>query len=116
MGTKRLSSSLLLFCLATLALADSPMREPASVTKILWEVPLTRQSTNYSCGAAAMQSALAYYGTHLSEEAIMRAAGTTPQNGTEIEPMAALAEKYGVKAVARSRSTFCSARRTSTRS
>lgn len=90
--------------LVVTANAGAPTRRtlsPPASTSILWEVPWHPQSTSYSCGPAALKSALAYYGVFLSEEDILKQVGTTAQNGTEMEPMAALAEKYGLKAAVR---------------
>src|SRR5262245_43580213 len=95
--------------LAASAIAGAPQRNPILTppnTRILWQVPLNRQSTNYSCGAAAMKSVLAYYGVDLPEEEIMRQVNSTPQNGTEMEPMAAMAEKHGITAGARTSATL----------
>jgi len=89
-------------CLA--AAYAGPAQAPTQVStraRILWEVPLYQQSTNYSCGAAALQSALGYYGIQMTEEDIMKGAHTTAKDGTEMEPMAALAISKGLKATIR---------------
>jgi predicted double-glycine peptidase len=95
------------FLIAGFSLAAPP---PDLGTRILWSVPLFPQSTNYSCGAAALRSALAYYGVILSEADIMKAAGTTPQDGTEMEPMAALAQAKGIGATVRTDMTVAELR------
>lgn len=75
--------------------------QPPASTKILFGAPVAGQSTNYSCGAAAMQSALAYYGLAYSEEHLMKEMGTNAKDGTDHHRMAAYANKVGVKAEVR---------------
>ncbi len=67
-------------------------------TKILWGVPPAMQFTNYTCGAAAMQSVLAYYGHSFTEEKLAKEMGSDPQNGTNHVEMAEYARKLGIKA------------------
>lgn len=67
-------------------------------TKILYDVPLVRQSTTYSCGAAALLAALEYYGIDdHNESEVMALVGTSPTKGTEIERMAKLAEQHHLR-------------------
>lgn len=69
----------------------------APSTKILYDMPLVRQSTEFSCGAAALLSVLEYYGIdEYNESEVMKEIGTTTE-GSEIENMAALAERHGLK-------------------
>ena len=42
----------------------------------------TRQMTEYSCGASALQSVFSYWGQEMEEEALMRLLGTNPEVGT----------------------------------
>ena len=42
----------------------------------------TRQSTEYSCGASALQSVLSYWGKDLDEEELMKLLKTTYETGT----------------------------------
>lgn len=50
--------------------------------KVFLKVPLVRQSTTYTCGCAALQSVLGYFGHDLREGAISQATGATPEDGT----------------------------------
>lgn len=79
---------------------DTPVRVNSGglTVKILSDVPFRTQTTNYSCGAAALQSVLAFYGIDFSEEKLMKELGTDPQQGTEPEPMAEFAIKQKLTA------------------
>jgi predicted double-glycine peptidase len=46
------------------------------------DLPHYPQSTPYSCGPASMRSVLAYYGSKLTEEWLIRAMHCTPEEGT----------------------------------
>ena len=48
-------------------------------------VPDVRQSTGYSCGAAALQAVLAYWGIEEREDRLAARLGTTPEAGTHPE-------------------------------
>ncbi len=76
---------------------DAGITLPAT-TKILWGVPLAAQSTNYSCGPAAMQSVFAYYGKLYTEEALIKAMASNPKEGTDHHKMAAFSNQIGIKA------------------
>jgi len=71
---------------------------PPSATFILWNVPLSEQTTNYSCGAAAMQSVLGYYGHDYTEAALIKELGTDAAKGTDHHRMTELATKLGLRA------------------
>src|SRR4051812_22134804 len=55
-------------------------------------VPLVRQSRNFTCGAAALQSLLAFYGDSFREGQLQRLLGTEKKNGTSFRPMKILIE------------------------
>jgi predicted double-glycine peptidase len=42
----------------------------------------TRQTTEYSCGACALQSVLGYWGREVDEAEMMQRLGTTLEEGT----------------------------------
>lgn len=65
----------------------------------LIRVPLVRQATSYTCGVAALQSILAYYGDPCREDDLARALCTDPEQGTSYHRIAeyALAKGYTVK-------------------
>jgi predicted double-glycine peptidase len=60
-------------------------------------VPDVRQSTDYSCGASALQSVLAYYGVDLSEGELMVLLGTDNESGTAPESIARVAAELGMQ-------------------
>ncbi len=76
---------------------DTFTRSVVPETPVL-NVPDTRQSTNYSCGAAALQAVLAYYGIQETEEDLMEKLGTTPDQGTRPEAILRVAQSYGLQA------------------
>ena len=58
----------------------------------------TRQATEYSCGACALQSVLSYWGKDIDEEELMELLGTTPQTGTYPEDIVRVARSLGFEA------------------
>lgn len=79
--------------------SDQYVPRPAPSPQVdLLPVPDTRQSTVYSCGAAAMQAVLMYYGEEYIETDLMEWMKTDPENGTHPQEMKALAEELGYKA------------------
>lgn len=58
----------------------------------------TRQSTEYSCGASALQAVLSYWGRDLDEEELMRLLHTTPETGTYPEDIERVARSLGFEA------------------
>ncbi|MBI4403372.1 MAG: C39 family peptidase [Deltaproteobacteria bacterium] len=87
-ATERVQFYFLLFCLFTLYALSSRADGPSPGTKILYDVPLVRQSTSYSCGAAALQSVLAFYGIEYMETEVMKAVRTKRVIGTWSDAMA----------------------------
>jgi hypothetical protein len=58
----------------------------------------TRQTTEYSCGASALQSVLAYWGKDVDERELMALMGTTEEEGTYPEKIAHAARSLGFEA------------------
>ena len=58
----------------------------------------TRQTTEYSCGASALQAVMSYWGKDVDEEDLMRLLGTTPEEGTYPEEMVRVARSQGFEA------------------
>lgn len=54
-------------------------------------VPLTRQSRDYTCGTAALQSVLAYYGAEFREDELEKALKSNQKDGTTYLEMARFA-------------------------
>lgn len=61
----------------------------------------TRQSTEYSCGAAALQAVLHYWGKDLDEQQLMQLLHTSPETGTYVGDIARVARGLGLKAEVR---------------
>lgn len=74
---------------------------PALGTEILYNVPMTRQSTDYSCGAGALQAVLGYYGIEYMEREVMKGAHTKPGYGTDREGLVEFAEENDISAINR---------------
>jgi len=78
-----------------LAIASTPVVPKVAVL----EVPLIRQSTDYSCGAAAMLAVFAYYGNlDYDESQLMKLLRTDDVNGTDERDMVRVSKKHGIPA------------------
>jgi predicted double-glycine peptidase len=73
--------------------ADVPVM---SDTKLI-KVPLTRQATDYTCGAAAVQSVIGFYGENIRESALAKELHTTPTVGTAYKNILSFAKRHGYK-------------------
>jgi len=58
----------------------------------------TRQATEYSCGASALQSVLSYWGKDVDEEDLMKILGTNPEVGTYPDDIVRAARSLGFEA------------------
>ena len=58
----------------------------------------TRQTTEYSCGASALQSVMSYWGKDVDEADLMKLLGTTPEEGTWPEELVRVAREQGLQA------------------
>ena len=63
----------------------------------LFSMPDTRQSTEYSCGAAAMQAALGYWGRDIGEEDIREMLNTNEESGTYPDDIIRVASALGLQ-------------------
>lgn len=70
----------------------------AAALPLLRRVPDVRQSTTYSCGAAALQAVLCAWGIDSRERTLMDECGTTEAAGTAPEALAAAARARGLAA------------------
>jgi predicted double-glycine peptidase len=59
-------------------------------------VPDVRQSTGYTCGAAALQACLAYWGIAEREDRLAARLHSTPENGTHPEDILRVAREFGL--------------------
>ncbi len=58
----------------------------------------TRQTTEYSCGACALQSVLGYWGREVDEAELMQRMGTSPEEGTYPDEIVRVARELGFEA------------------
>ena len=58
----------------------------------------TRQTTEYSCGACALQRVLGFWGREVDEAEMMQRLGTTPEEGTYPEEIVRVARELGFEA------------------
>ncbi|MBK8049768.1 MAG: C39 family peptidase [Anaerolineales bacterium] len=66
----------------------------------LIEVPLARQATPYTCGVAALQSVLHYYGHPIRQDVLARALKSGPVHGTNYAEMVTYCRAMGFEAEA----------------
>ncbi len=72
--------------------AKQPIKLPAN----LIHLPLTRQATCYTCGVAALQSVLAYYGIEFREDELAKKLKANTHDGTAYARIAKHAEQLGL--------------------
>ncbi len=58
----------------------------------------TRQSTEYSCGASALQAVLSYWGKDVEEQELMQRLNTSPETGTYVGDIVRVAREFGLNA------------------
>ena len=75
--------------------ASSPL---ASLLPSYAAVPDVRQSTGYTCGAAALQAVLAYWGTSEREDRLAARLHSTPEAGTHPDDIVRVAREFGLTA------------------
>lgn len=69
-------------------------------------VPQVPQTTDYSCGAAALAAVLSYYGVATDERQVMREARSDPQEGTPPLALQRVARAHGLQAEIRTGMTI----------
>lgn len=72
-----------------------PLGEKSDVCRHIIRVPLCRQSTDYTCGVASLQSILGYYGEDIREDTLAKELGTTSTSGTDCEKIVQYAHGKG---------------------
>jgi uncharacterized protein len=83
-----------------LALLAGCSRSPVEL-----RLPDVRQATGYTCGVAALQAVLTYYGVEMREDRLARELGADPQAGVPPPAIARVARAHGVRAEIRERMT-----------
>jgi predicted double-glycine peptidase len=74
-----------------------PVRKVTNDADIFLQIPIVRQSTSYSCGAASFLAILGYYGYDPYEKQVMNALGTT-LGGTDPDDFPKAAKKFELQA------------------
>ena len=69
-------------------------------------VPLARQSTDYTCGVAALQSVLGYYGEDIRQDTLAAALGSTEADGTDYHAIERYAKSNGYNTVVQTERTL----------
>lgn len=88
----------LMLCISLCACQKSAVMEDNAQNRFpanLIRVPLTRQATNYTCGVAALQSFLYYYGTEIREDEMAADLKSDPEVGTPYQNIVAYAQSLG---------------------
>ena len=78
--------------------APAPLPHAPLPDPYLASVPDVRQSTGYTCGAAALQAVLAYWGTAEREDRLAARLRSTPQAGTHPLDIVRVAGEFGLAA------------------
>jgi len=83
---------------APLSVTSPPAVSPPSLPSLLASVPDVRQSTGYTCGAAALQAVLAYWGMEEREDRLAARLHSTPEAGTHPLDIVRVAREFGLTA------------------
>jgi predicted double-glycine peptidase len=98
---RRLRRGLLLAVVA-LGLISGGAAWHASRSPPLVPVPLISQSAPWTCGPAALMAVLVYFGVFDDAESVLdQELGATPEEGTPVSSMVAVARRHGLGAEAR---------------
>jgi predicted double-glycine peptidase len=89
----RRAAFLIVFLIGLSVAPGVPRADPT----VLLAVPNVRQHTAYACGAAALQSILAYYGVDVRQDTLIRQLGTNEADGTRYWEIVRVAKEYGLQ-------------------
>ncbi len=78
-------------------LAPTQIDAPSAGQSIRIPVPLVRQPDGYTCGVAALQSVLHYFGHIVRFDRLAAVLGADPEQGTNYQRMAEYAQAQGIK-------------------
>jgi predicted double-glycine peptidase len=76
---------------------ESGVPELGSVEHLL-RLPLVRQATDYTCGAACLMSVMAYFGSETREDLLAEELGSSEENGTDYRKIVEYARQEGLGA------------------
>lgn len=99
-------AALALASFALTATASAPVLKLDKDVTSLIRVPIMRQATDYTCGAASLQSILYYYGDDHYESDLAKELGSDPNEGTAYQSIADFAKKAGYKVDVQKNMTF----------
>lgn len=84
-----------LLCMSDSTAETEPEKRAPALPASAIRVPMTRQSTCYTCGVAAVQSVFAFFGLEFREDELSRLLGAGPRHGTRYRRIEKLARKHG---------------------
>lgn len=90
-----LSISIYCSCSGSLAVEQAEKNRVARLPANIIKIPMTRQATNYTCGVAALQSVLMFYGDEFLESDLAKLLKANPQEGTAYAEMKRFSESKG---------------------
>ncbi len=90
-----LSISIYCSCAGSLAVERAEKNRVARLPANIIKIPMTRQATNYTCGVAALQSVLMFYGDEFLESDLAKLLKANPQEGTAYAEMKRFSESKG---------------------
>ncbi|MBN1538744.1 MAG: N-formylglutamate amidohydrolase [Candidatus Thermoplasmatota archaeon] len=70
------------------------------------DLPITRQTYDFDCGAKSLQTLLAYYGIDIREDSLMKELSISKIDGSSIDSIISLAESKGFTVEAREKMTI----------
>lgn len=97
---------LLIICISSCKKTEDTVPSQQPKKKNLIKVPLTRQATDYTCGASAFQSILYYYGVEYMESDIATLVHSDTTNGTPYLNIKSVAESLNFSVEIKKNSTF----------
>ena len=110
---KLLVASILVLTLITTGCSNSTKQENTQEQAVLTsaiqffiQLPLCRQATDYTCGAAALQSILYYYGDEWGEASLAEQLKSDPERGTNYRNIISIAQTEGLQAEAKTGMTL----------
>src|SRR6185295_7581654 len=97
----------LLLAVVSVGLLSGGVAWRASRATSLVPVPLISQSAPWTCGPAALMAVLVYFGVFDDAESLLdQELGATPEEGTPVASMVAVARRHGLGAEARTELTL----------
>ncbi|MBI5210043.1 MAG: C39 family peptidase [Elusimicrobia bacterium] len=86
-----------LLAVAVLASAGGRSEAAPPAAPKLLKIPMVRQASDYTCGVAALQAVLGYFGEDLGEGELSRELSPSPEEGTDYRAIAKAAAAHGLR-------------------